>query len=119
MARPKRSDGDAGQQTDEKVRTRSRIRRGDPQKRQSPASRAVDARPALPAPAVTLRPMSEQDTPAAPKADAGAEQPSSTGLLLALATLVWMGAMLWSARATITGREDAEMEVTSTAYALP
>ncbi|MEV4345126.1 hypothetical protein AB0J83_11680 [Actinoplanes sp. NPDC049596] len=63
--------------------------------------------------------MSEQDTPAAPKADAGAEQPSSTGLLLALATLVWMGAMLWSARATITGREDAEMEVTSTAYALP
>ncbi|XVV13740.1 hypothetical protein ACQP2X_05120 [Actinoplanes sp. CA-131856] len=63
--------------------------------------------------------MSEQETPAPPKADASAEQPSSTGLLLALATLIWMGAMLWSARATITGREDAEMEVTSTAYALP
>jgi hypothetical protein len=30
-----------------------------------------------------------------------------------------MAAMLWSARATITGRPDAEMEVTSTAYALP
>ncbi|MEU8814952.1 hypothetical protein [Actinoplanes sp. NPDC048796] len=63
--------------------------------------------------------MSEPETPAPPKADASAEQPSSTGLLLALATLIWMGAMLWSARATITGREDAEMEVTSTAYALP
>jgi iron complex transport system permease protein len=55
----------------------------------------------------------------APRPDATAEQPSSTGLLLALATLIWMAAMLWSARATITGREDAEMEVTSTAYALP
>jgi hypothetical protein len=30
-----------------------------------------------------------------------------------------MAALLWSARATITGRADAEMEVTSTAYALP
>jgi hypothetical protein len=30
-----------------------------------------------------------------------------------------MAAMLWSARATITGRAEAEMEVTSTAYALP
>ncbi|MFC7276868.1 hypothetical protein ACFQS1_22990 [Paractinoplanes rhizophilus] len=48
-----------------------------------------------------------------------AERPSSNGLLLALAALIWMTAMLWSARATITGRADAEMEVTSTAYALP
>lgn len=44
---------------------------------------------------------------------------SSRGILLALAALVWLGAMLWSARASITGRTDAEMEVTSTAYALP
>lgn len=47
------------------------------------------------------------------------ERPSSNGLLLALAALAWLAAMLWSARATITGRVDAEMEVTSTAYALP
>src|SRR6185436_16186506 len=57
--------------------------------------------------------MSAQDT------TPDAERPSSNGLLLALAALVWMAAMLWSARATITGRADAEMEVTSTAYALP
>ena len=62
--------------------------------------------------------MTEQEVAAAPRT-AAAEQPSSTGLLLALATLIWTGAMLWSARATITGRADAEMEVTSTAYALP
>jgi iron complex transport system permease protein len=48
-----------------------------------------------------------------------AERPSSTGFLLALVALIWMAAMLWSARATITGGGDAEMEVTSTAYALP
>jgi iron complex transport system permease protein len=41
------------------------------------------------------------------------------GLVLALAGLLWMAGLLWSARATITGRADAEMEVTSTAYALP
>jgi hypothetical protein len=41
------------------------------------------------------------------------------GYVLALVGLIWMAAMLWSARATITGRADAEMEVTSTAYALP
>ena len=41
------------------------------------------------------------------------------GYVLALVGLIWMAAMLWSARATITGRTDAEMEVTSTAYALP
>ena len=40
-------------------------------------------------------------------------------LALALVGLLWMGGLLWSARATITGRTDAEMEVTSTAYALP
>ncbi|MFI5890838.1 hypothetical protein ACIA5D_12050 [Actinoplanes sp. NPDC051513] len=57
--------------------------------------------------------MSAQDT------TPDAERPSPYGLLLALAALIWMAAMLWSARATITGRADAEMEVTSTAYALP
>ncbi|GIM95663.1 hypothetical protein [Paractinoplanes toevensis] len=57
--------------------------------------------------------MSAQD----PTPDA--ERPSSNGLFLALAALIWMAAMLWSARASITGRADAEMEVTSTAYALP
>jgi iron complex transport system permease protein len=45
-----------------------------------------------------------------------AQRPS---LLLAVVAVAWMAAMLWSARATITGRTDAEMEVTSTAYALP
>jgi iron complex transport system permease protein len=63
--------------------------------------------------------MSEQEVAPAPKPVAAAEHPSSKGLLLAAVTLVWMGAMLWSARATITGRADAEMEVTSSAYALP
>ena len=47
------------------------------------------------------------------------ERPSSPGIVLALAGVLWMAAMLWSARATITGRVDAAMEVTSTAYALP
>jgi hypothetical protein len=47
------------------------------------------------------------------------EQPASRGLLLADLSLVWMAAMLFSARITITGGPDAEMEVTSTAYALP
>jgi hypothetical protein len=49
----------------------------------------------------------------------GAQQAPSRGLLLAGVGLVWMVGMLWSARATITGRHDAEMEVTSTAYAMP
>lgn len=57
--------------------------------------------------------MSAQD------ATPDAERPSSNGLVLAFVALLWMAAMLWSARATITGRADAEMEVTSTAYALP
>src|SRR3954449_7357639 len=47
------------------------------------------------------------------------EKPTSNGFLLTGAALLWLAAMLWSARATITGRVDAEMEVTSTAYALP
>jgi iron complex transport system permease protein len=61
--------------------------------------------------------MSEQDVATAPSG--AVDKPAWTGLLLAPATLLWMAAMLWSARATITGRVDAEMEVTSTAYALP
>jgi hypothetical protein len=44
--------------------------------------------------------------------------PFST-LALALVGLLWMAGLLWSARATITGRDDAAMEVTSAAYALP
>jgi iron complex transport system permease protein len=47
------------------------------------------------------------------------ERPSSAGIVLAIAGLLWMAGLLWSARATITGRDDAAMEVTSTAYALP
>lgn len=47
------------------------------------------------------------------------EQPASRGLLLAALSLIWMAGMLFSARVTITGGPDAEMEVTSTAYALP
>ncbi|GAA0441957.1 hypothetical protein Aca07nite_30850 [Actinoplanes capillaceus] len=47
------------------------------------------------------------------------EESRLTVALLAAAALAWTGAMLWSARATITGRADAAMEVTSTAYALP
>jgi iron complex transport system permease protein len=49
----------------------------------------------------------------------GAEQAPSRGVLLAAVGVVWMATMLWSARATITGRANAEMEVTSTAYAMP
>lgn len=49
----------------------------------------------------------------------GAQHAPSRGLLLAGVGIVWMAGMLWSARATITGRHDAEMEVTSTAYAMP
>jgi iron complex transport system permease protein len=42
-----------------------------------------------------------------------------SGMLLAGMSLLWMAGLLWSARATITGGGDPEMEVTSTAYALP
>jgi hypothetical protein len=48
------------------------------------------------------------------------EQPAPRpGIALAVTALLWAAAMLFSARITITGREQAEMEVTSTAYALP
>jgi iron complex transport system permease protein len=47
------------------------------------------------------------------------ERPSSAGVVLAVVGLLWMAGLLWSARATITGQNDAELEVTSTAYALP
>jgi hypothetical protein len=62
--------------------------------------------------------MSEHDVAAATPATAAARL-RPAGIVLALVGLLWMAAMLWSARATITGRSDAEMEVTSTAYALP
>lgn len=48
-----------------------------------------------------------------------AARPTRGSLLLALVAILWMGGLIWSARATITGRGNAEMEVTSTAYALP
>jgi iron complex transport system permease protein len=41
------------------------------------------------------------------------------GTALAAAALLWAALMLLSARVSITGREQAEAEVTSTAYALP
>jgi iron complex transport system permease protein len=44
---------------------------------------------------------------------------SGPGVALAVVALLWAVAMLLSARITITGRAEAEMEVTSTAYALP
>ncbi|HWS31523.1 MAG TPA: hypothetical protein VN408_02140 [Actinoplanes sp.] len=47
------------------------------------------------------------------------EESRLTVALIAVAALGWAVAMLWSARATITSRADAIMEVTSTAYALP
>ncbi|MEU8237692.1 hypothetical protein AB0C07_05570 [Actinoplanes missouriensis] len=47
------------------------------------------------------------------------EESRLTVALIAAAALAWTAAMLWSARTTITGRISAEMEVTSTAYALP
>ncbi|MEU7907782.1 hypothetical protein [Actinoplanes sp. NPDC049118] len=65
--------------------------------------------------------MNEADSEvkAAGNAQEGAERAPSNGVLLAAVGAVWMIAMLWSARATITSRADAEMEVTSTAYAMP
>lgn len=65
--------------------------------------------------------MSEADSEVttAEGAQEGAERPPSNGILLAAVGIAWMAAMLWSARATITGRTDVEMEVTSTAYAMP
>ncbi|UQU63905.1 hypothetical protein COUCH_33790 [Couchioplanes caeruleus] len=65
--------------------------------------------------------MSEADSEvmAAGTAQQGPERATGRGLVLALVGVLWAAGMLWSARATITGRADAEMEVTSTAYALP
>ncbi|MEV4639197.1 hypothetical protein AB0J80_17760 [Actinoplanes sp. NPDC049548] len=65
--------------------------------------------------------MSEPDSgpDQAEGAQQGPERASSRGIVLAVVALAWAAAMLWSARATITGRTDAEMEVTSTAYAMP
>lgn len=63
--------------------------------------------------------QADSEVRAAVSAQQGAERASSNGVLLAAVGAVWMVAMLWSARATITGRTAAEMEVTSTAYALP
>jgi hypothetical protein len=57
-----------------------------------------------------------QTAPAAPET---IEESRLTVALLTAASLAWTVAMLWSARASITGRADAAMEVTSTAYALP
>lgn len=65
-------------------------------------------------PPVTLTPMTDRQT--APET---VEESRLTVALIAVAALGWAAAMLWSARATITGRADAVMEVTSTAYALP
>ncbi|MEU4425297.1 hypothetical protein AB0F81_32150 [Actinoplanes sp. NPDC024001] len=56
------------------------------------------------------------DRPTAPET---VEESRLTVALLAAAALAWAAAMLWSARVTITSRGNAEMEVTSTAYALP
>jgi len=69
----------------------------------------------------TLMPMREPDSEVN-RAGAAQEEPeraASRGLVLALVGVLWAAAMLWSARATITSRADAEMEVTSTAYAMP
>lgn len=48
-----------------------------------------------------------------------AERSRSAGIVLAAVAVAYLAALLWSARATITGRADAESEVTSAAYALP
>jgi iron complex transport system permease protein len=56
---------------------------------------------------------------AQPETAASSSTADRPPILLALAGLLWMAGLLWSARATITGGADAEMEVTSTAYALP
>src|SRR3954452_18846878 len=109
MAQAKRSDGDARQQLDEKGRIDGQNSRVDQQTRAinpfGPSSRGGNS----PEGPRTLSRMTDPD--ANPR-------PSWRGLLLAGAALAWMAAMLWAARATITGRTDAEMEVTSTAYAL-
>ncbi|AEV81973.1 hypothetical protein ACWT_0958 [Actinoplanes sp. SE50] len=57
-----------------------------------------------------------QATTAAPET---IEESRLTVALLTAASLAWTVAMLYSARASITGRADVAMEVTSTAYAMP
>ncbi|WP_236717997.1 hypothetical protein, partial [Actinoplanes sp. TFC3] len=47
------------------------------------------------------------------------ERPPARGVVLAIAGLVWAAGMLWSARVSITSQKNAEIEVTSTAYAMP
>jgi iron complex transport system permease protein len=51
--------------------------------------------------------------------DSRQEPAERPGIILAVVALLWAAAMLLSARVSITGREQAEAEVTSTAYALP
>ncbi|MFI5936711.1 hypothetical protein [Actinoplanes sp. NPDC051494] len=41
------------------------------------------------------------------------------GIILASVGLLWAAGMLWSSRYSITSQADAEIEVTSTAYAMP
>jgi iron complex transport system permease protein len=47
------------------------------------------------------------------------ERAPSRGVVLAIAGLVWAAGMLLSARLSITSQANAEIEVTSTAYAMP
>jgi len=61
----------------------------------------------------------DSEAGAAQGAQDGPRRAPSRELPLAVVGIVWMAAMLWSARATITRGGNAEMEVTSTAYALP
>lgn len=51
--------------------------------------------------------------------EATAVRSSPPGIVLAVAAVLWMAGLLWSARTTITRGGDPAMEVTSTAYALP
>jgi hypothetical protein len=62
--------------------------------------------------------MSAQSEAVVP-AERSGPRSSPAGIVLAVVTTLYLAALLWSARATITGRPDAESEVTSAAYALP
>src|SRR3954463_5900956 len=110
MVLAKRSDGDAGQQTDENGRFAAHQRRNGPQTRA-----ILTPQRSRPGPGASRR-AADPDRMTDPEAP---ERRPATGLTLAAVALVWMAAMLWSPRATITGRAGAEMEVPSTAYALP
>jgi iron complex transport system permease protein len=61
--------------------------------------------------------MSTQEEAAV--ATGSVERPPAAGIVLATVAVLYLAALLWSARATITGGADAESEVTSAAYALP